>query len=64
MSKIPPQRIAASCNVFYLVVVNHCGFVCGKGTKKGIREASMEVLTWYVGIGAVRLQDRQPATGN
>ena len=34
MSKIPPQRIAASCNVFYLVVVNHCGFVCGKDKKK------------------------------
>jgi hypothetical protein len=34
MSKIPPQRIAASCNVFYLVVVNHCVSVCGKDKKK------------------------------
>jgi hypothetical protein len=33
MSKIPPQRIAASCNVFYLVVIYHGVFVCGKDSK-------------------------------
>ena len=33
MSKIPPQRIAASCNVFYLIVVYHGGLICGKDSK-------------------------------
>jgi len=32
-SKIPPQRITASCNVFYLVVVYHGVIVCGKDSK-------------------------------
>ena len=57
MSKIPPQRIAASCNVFYLVVVNHGGFVCGKDKEKGSREATVGESRQVVcrDEGAVRL---------
>ncbi|MFZ0473253.1 MAG: hypothetical protein WAL94_11610 [Bacteroidales bacterium] len=48
MSKIPPQRIAASCNVFYLIVINHGGFVCGKDSKAwGIVQ-----VAWSMGHGA------------